>query len=71
MDIDIIVKSTKEFDICKNDEVVIKGFKPKWYSSASHFFFSNQTYEIKKKSFFSSEYNIFKSGKLRGEFVHN
>jgi hypothetical protein len=70
MDIDIIVKSTKEFEICKNDEVVIKGFKPKWYSSASHFFFSNQTYEIKKKSFFSSEYNIFKSGKLRGEFVY-
>ena len=53
-----IHKNQKNFDILENNEVVIKALRPKWYSQQITFFLNNRTYEIKKKSFWGSSYNI-------------
>mgnify|MGYP001171996968 FL=1 len=68
MDIDIVLENNrKNFKIVKNNEVLVTGSKLKWYSHETDFFFNNKTYKIKKKSFWSSRYNIFESGYLKGE----
>ena len=63
-----IEKNNKDFQILENQEVLIKGIKPKWYSSQINFFYNSRTYQIKKKSFWSSSYNIFQGSKIVGVF---
>ena len=62
-----IEKNNKDFQILEDNEVIIKGVKPKWYSQGIRFFYNNRTYEIKKKSFWSSSFQILQSGSLIGE----
>ena len=61
-------KNNKDFQILENQEVLISGIKPKWYSSQLNFFYNSRTYQIKKKSFWSSSYNIFQGSKIVGVF---
>ena len=61
-----IEKNNKDFQILEDNEVLIRGVKPKWYSQQIRFFYDNRTYEIKKKSFWSSRFQIFQSGSLIG-----
>ena len=61
-------KNNKDFQILENQEVLIRGIKPKWYSSQLNFFYNSRTYQIKKKSFWSSSYNIFQGSKIVGVF---
>ena len=63
-----IEKNNKDFQIIENQEVLIRGIKPKWYSSQINFFYNSRTYQIKKKSFWSSSYNIFQGSKIVGVF---
>ena len=63
-----IEKNNKDFQILENQEILIKGIKPKWYSSQINFFYNSRTYQIKKKSFWSSSYNIFQGSKIVGVF---
>ena len=63
-----IEKNNKDFQILENQEVLIKGIKPKWYSSQINFFYNSRTYQIKKKSFWSSTYNIFQGSRIVGVF---
>ena len=63
-----IEKNNKDFQILENEEVLIRGIKPKWYSSQINFFFNSRTYQIKKKSFWSSSFNIFQGSKIIGVF---
>ena len=63
-----IEKNNKDFQILENQEVLISGIKPKWYSSQLNFFYNSRTYQIKKKSFWSSSYNIFQGSKIVGVF---
>ena len=63
-----IEKNNKDFQIIENQEVLIKGIKPKWYSSQINFFYNSRTYQIKKKSFWSSTYNIFQGSRIVGVF---
>lgn len=63
-----IEKNNKDFQILENQEVLIKGIKPKWYSSQINFFYNSRTYQIKKKSFWSSSYNVFQGSKIVGVF---
>ena len=65
-----IEKNNKDFQIIENQEVLIRGIKPKWYSSQINFFYNSRTYQIKKKSFWSSSYNIFQGSKIVGVFNH-
>jgi len=72
MDIEIIIeKNKKDFKVLKNNSVILKGSKPKRFTSETNFFFNNSSFKIKKKSFWSSTINIFKGSGLRGEFVYN
>ena len=64
----IIEKNNKDFQIIENQEVLIRGTKPKWYSSQINFFYNSRTYQIKKKSFWSSTYNIFQGSRIVGVF---
>ena len=66
-----IEKNNKDFQILEDNEVIIKGVKPKWYSQGIRFFYNNRTYEIKKKSFWSSGFQILQSGSLIGEIPFN
>ena len=66
-----IEKNNKDFQILENQEVLIKGIKPKWYSSQINFFYNSRTYQIKKKSFWSSSFNIFQGSKIVGVFNYN
>ena len=66
-----IEKNNKDFQILQDNEVIIKGVKPKWYSQHIRFFYNNKTYEIKKKSFWSSGYIILRSGSLIGSIPFN
>ncbi len=43
-----IEKNNKDFQILEDNEVLIRGVKPKWYSQQIRFFYDNRTYEIKK-----------------------
>ena len=61
-----IEKNNKDFQILEDNEIIIKGVKPKWYSQGIRFFYNNRTYEIKKKSFWSSSFQILQSGSLIG-----
>ena len=63
-----IEKNNKDFQIIENQEVLIRGIKPKWYSSQINFFYNSRTYQIKKKSFWSSTYNIFQGSRIVGVF---
>jgi len=63
-----IEKNNKDFQILENQEVLIRGIKPKWYSSQLNFFYNSRTYQIKKKSFWSSHYNVFQGSKIVGVF---
>ena len=63
-----IEKNNKDFQIIEKQEVLIRGIKPKWYSSQINFFYNSRTYQIKKKSFWSSSYNIFRGSKIIGVF---
>ena len=63
-----IEKNNKDFQILENQEVLIKGIKPKWYSSQINFFYNSRPYQIKKKSFWSSSYNVFQGSKIVGVF---
>ena len=63
-----IEKNNKDFQIIENQEVLIRGIKPKWYSSQINFFYNSRTYQIKKKSLWSSSYNIFQGSKIIGVF---
>ena len=63
-----IEKNNKDFQILENQEVLIRGIKPKWYSSQLNFFYNSRTYQIKKKSFWSSTYNIFQGSRIVGVF---
>ena len=63
-----IERNNKDFQIIENEEVLIRGIKPKWYSSQINFFYKSRTYQIKKKSFWSSSFNIFQGSKVVGEF---
>jgi hypothetical protein len=63
-----IEKNNKDFQILENQEVLIRGIKPKWYSSQINFFYNSRTYQIKKKSFWSSSYNVFQGSKIVGVF---
>ncbi len=63
-----IEKNNKDFQIIENEEVLIRGIKPKWYSSQINFFYNSRTYQIKKKSFWSSSFNIFQGSKIVGVF---
>ena len=65
-----IEKNNKDFQIIENQEVLIRGIKPKWYSSQINFFYNSRTYQIKKKSFWSSSYNVFQGSKIVGVFNH-
>jgi hypothetical protein len=65
----VIAKNNKEFKVLKNDEIVVKGHRPKWYSSELCFFHNNKTYELKKKGFWGAAFTIFKSGRPIGEIV--
>ena len=72
MDIEIIIeKNKKDFKVLKNNSVILKGSKPKRFTSETNYFFNNISFKIKKKSFWSSTINIFKGSGLRGEFVYN
>ena len=67
-------KYSRSFEILDNNEVVLKANKPKWYSNRIKFFYTDknyQTFEIKKKSFWSASYNIFKTGNLIGEIPYS
>ena len=63
-----IEKNNKDFQVIENEEVLIRGIKPKWYSSQINFFYNSRTYQIKKKSFWKSSYNIFQGSKIVGVF---
>ena len=66
-----IEKNNKDFQILEDNEVIIKGIKPKWYSQQIRFFYNNMTYEIKKKSFWSTGHIILRSGSLIGSIPFN
>ena len=66
-----IEKNNKDFQILEDNEVIIKGIKPKWYSQQIRFFYNNMTYEIKKKRFWSSGHIILRSGSLIGSIPFN
>ena len=66
-----IEKNNKDFHILKDNEVLIRGVKPKWYSQQIRFFYDNRTYEIKKQSFWSSRFQILQSGSLIGDIPYS
>ena len=66
-----IEKNNKDFQILEDNEVLIRGVKPKWYSQQIRFFYDNRTYEIKKQSFWSSRFQILQSGSLIGDIPYS
>ena len=64
-----IGKNNKTFKIIDNQEVVIKGVRPKWYSSNIQFFHNSKTYELKKKGFWGTSFSILQGGQLFGDIV--
>ena len=72
MDIEIIIeKNKKDFKVLKNNSVILKGSKPKRFTSETNFFFNNSSFKIKKKSFGVLQLIFSKGSGLRGEFVYN
>ncbi|MBT7851583.1 MAG: hypothetical protein HN714_08745 [Formosa sp.] len=60
-------KNYKKFQIIDGDKVLVKGIRPKWYSSEIRFFHNNKTYEIKKKKFWSTSFIVLESGRQIGD----
>ena len=58
-----IEKNNKKFKIIEGEEVLLRGTRPKWYSSEIRFFHNNKTYEIKKKRFWSTSFILLESGR--------
>ncbi len=69
MNYQVRIQKNKDFQILENNLPIIKGTRPKWYSSLISFFFNNKTYQIKKKNFWKSEYEITASGKKVGTIL--
>jgi len=69
MNYQVRIQKRKDFQILENNMPIIKGAKPKSYSSEIVFFFNNKTYQIKKKSFWKSDYEITASGKKIGNIL--
>lgn len=57
-----ITRNNKEFTVLDKNMLILKGRRPKWYSSELCFFHNSKTYEIKKKGFWSSSFIILESG---------
>ena len=55
-------RSNKAFTVLDKDTLILKGRRPKWYSSEVRFFHNSKTYEIKKKGFWSTSFTILESG---------
>ena len=64
-------KNYKKFQIIDGDKVLVKGIRPKWYSSEIRFFHNNKTYEIKKKRFWSTSFILLESGRQIGNINWN
>ncbi len=64
-----IAKNNKDFQLLENGVVVVKGQKPKWYSSEIQFRYNNKTYNIKKKGFWGTSFSILQGGQLFGDIV--
>lgn len=62
MNYKVRIQKHKDFQILENNMPIIKGSRPKWYSSAIIFFYNNKTYEIKKASFWKSQYTVTAGG---------
>lgn len=62
MNYKVRIQKHKDFQILENNMPIIKGSRPKWYSSAIIFFYNNKTYEIKKASFWKSQYKVTAGG---------
>tara|TARA_B100000902_G_scaffold22364_1_gene27017 strand:+ start:3812 stop:4318 length:507 start_codon:yes stop_codon:yes gene_type:complete len=65
-----IEKNNKDWQIIENNDVIIRATRPKWYSSEVKFFFNGKTYQIKRKSFWSSTTIIFRGGLEFGSIKH-
>ena len=55
-------RSNKAFTVLDKVTLILKGRRPKWYSSEVRFFHNSKTYEIKKKGFWSTSFIILESG---------
>ena len=66
-----IGKNNKTFKIIDNQEVVIKGVRPKWYSSNIQFFHNSKTYELKKKGFWGTTFAVLEGGRQIGDIKLN
>ena len=64
-----IAKNNKNFKLIENGSTVLKGIKPKWYSSEIQFHYNNKTYGIKKKGFWGTSFSILQSGRPIGGIV--
>ena len=69
MNYKVRIQKNKDFQILENNMPIVKGTKPKWYSSEILFFFNNRTFQIKKKSFWKSTHEITASGKKVGDIL--
>ena len=67
MNYKVRIQKNKDFQILENNMPIVKGSKPKWYSSEILFFLNNRTFQIKKKSFWKSVHEITASGKKVGD----
>tara|TARA_B100000575_G_scaffold54069_1_gene40612 strand:- start:48379 stop:48888 length:510 start_codon:yes stop_codon:yes gene_type:complete len=64
-------KNNRDWQIIEDNNIVIKATRPKWYSSEIRFFFNGKTYQIKRKSFWSSSSNIFQGGMEIGSIKYS
>tara|TARA_B110000459_G_scaffold35730_1_gene38018 strand:- start:238 stop:777 length:540 start_codon:yes stop_codon:yes gene_type:complete len=69
MNYKVRIQKNKDFQILENNTPIVKGTKPKWYSSEISFFYNNRTFQIKKKSFWKGEHEITASGKKVGNIL--
>ena len=51
--------------------MIIKGVRPKWYSSNIQFFHNNKTYELKKKGFWGTTFAILEGERQIGDIKLN
>ena len=59
-------RNNKEFKIIDKDTLILKGHRPKWYSSEIRFFYNSKTYEIKKKGFWNASFTVLEGGREIG-----
>ena len=69
MNYKVRIQKNKDFQILENNMPIVKGTKPKWYSSEILFFYNNRTFQIKKKKFWKGEHEITASGKKVGNIL--